>query len=67
MMKPATVALSAAPRPCTVDTAPCATLNRPDPRVRSAITMGNNAPKMPAPTPSSAWTASSQTALSDTV
>ena len=52
-MKPAIELLSAAPSPQDADAAPCARLYRPVPRVRSAITMKNSAPKIPAPIPSS--------------
>src|SRR5450432_412807 len=64
-MKPAAAALNAPPRPAAVAIAPWLTLKWPVPRVRSATTSGNNAPKIPAPTPSSNCTPTSQYGLSD--
>src|SRR5580693_6967296 len=54
-LKPAIELLSAAPSPQDADAAPCARLYRPVPRVRSAMTIKNNAPKIPALIPSSTW------------
>src|SRR4051812_15319508 len=64
-MKPATPALNAPPRPAVVAIAPWLMLKRPVPRVRSATTSGNSAPKIPAPTPSSNCTDTSQYGLSE--
>src|SRR5256714_1696218 len=54
-IKPATELLSAAPSPQDADAAPCARLYRPVPHVRSAMTIKNRAPKIPAPIPSRTW------------
>src|SRR5580693_922661 len=54
-IKPAIELLSAAPSPQDADAAPCARLYRPVPRVRSAMTIKNSAPKIPAAIPSSTW------------
>jgi hypothetical protein len=51
-MEPATTWLSEAPMPTAVLMAPRVRLNRPEPRVRSAITRTETTPNMPAATPS---------------
>src|SRR6201987_4261732 len=55
-INPAIELLSAAPSPQDADAAPCARLYRPVPRVRSAMTIKNSAPKIPAPIHSRPWT-----------
>ena len=62
-MLPAMTWLSAAPMPTAVVMAPSVRLNRPVPRVRSAITSTDTTPKIPAPTPSRTWIATSSDVL----
>jgi hypothetical protein len=51
-MKPVMPLESDAPKPVAVATTPCVKLNRPVPRVRSAITSTLTTPKIAAPMPS---------------
>ncbi len=51
--------LRTAPIPTTVVIAPSVRLNRPVPRVRSAIRSTDTTPKIPAPMPSMTWIAMS--------
>src|ERR1700678_241166 len=59
-MLPAIVWLRAAPMPTAVVMAPSVRLKRPVPLVRSAITSTETTPKIPTPTPSKTWMATSK-------
>ena len=61
--KPAVRLLRPAPMPTDSATSPCARLNRPVPRMRSAAMMTEMTLKSPAATPSSSWIATTAKGL----